>query len=127
MNEGDNPFELSPEQIATYQARQAEAAKLAKPAKKSKPEFVILPYDLLAAVALGNVQLAVLMELHHQSFKCDSANPVKLPNKNLKDVGIGHQSKMKALGALEKAGLIHIGRSGKSSPLVTLLWRPIAG
>ncbi len=127
MRDSTDPLGLSPEQIATYQARQAEAAKLAKPAKKPKPEFVILPYDLLAAVVLGNVQLAVLMELHHQSFKSDSANPVKLPNRNLKDVGIGHQSKMKALVALEKAGFIRVERSGKSSPLVTLLWRPIKG
>jgi hypothetical protein len=120
-----NPFALSPEQIAALQAQQAGAAKQTKPAKKLKLEFTLLPYERVmeAANLVNNVQLLVLFALVHVNFKTHE-NPVTLSTAVFRQLGIRlhPSSKTRALKAWSKTGLITVRFRKNRSPLVTLNW-----
>jgi hypothetical protein len=47
--------------------------------------------------------------------------PVELSTCSLADLGLDRHTKARALHHLERAGLIHVERRGKRSPLVTIL------
>ena len=125
MSDSPNPLELSLEQIAAFQARQAEAAKLAKPAKKPSLEFTLLPYQRVmeAAATIHNIQLQVLLALAHVNFKTHK-NPVKLCNVTFEQLGIKihSSSKNRALKAWQETGLITVRFQQNKSPIVTLNW-----
>jgi hypothetical protein len=125
MSDLFNPLELSPEQIATFQVRQAEAAKLKKLAKKPKLEFTQLPYVRVmeASEIIHNIQLQVLLALVHVNFKTHK-NPVNLSNATFDQLGIKihASSKNRALKAWEETGLIAVRFQKNKSPIVTLNW-----
>jgi hypothetical protein len=124
-----DPFDLSRMTLTSEQV--AELARFqkkseAKSRKLSRTQFVMLPYEeaMAAAGFMGNIQLAVLIELAQQNFKTHK-NPVRLvANKALRAIGVSKKAKLRALRSLEAAGLISIFRpSNGKAQLVTLLWK----
>ena len=51
------------------------------------------------------------------------SNKVKLSNQRFRQLGISRTAKARALGLLEKHGLVTVVRNGKECPLVTVHWR----
>jgi hypothetical protein len=127
MKNGNDPFDLSKmalnaETIAELMPFQKAAA--AKPPKRrSRVEFVMLPYDqtIAAAGAMKNAALAVMVELANQMFKKHTAK-VALGNSALRSVGISHKAKLRALHQLEAAGMVVVDWRRRKSPRVTILW-----
>jgi hypothetical protein len=67
----------------------------------------------------------VLIELDRLIFKTGQ-NPVRLPNKNLREVGMSRTGKAKALRQLQSAGVVTYKQDGNEAPLVTHSWYPIS-
>jgi hypothetical protein len=104
----------------------AEAAAAKTAARRpARAAFVQLPYEqLLRAAGIAHAaDAAVLIELEYRVFKTHR-NPVELTNTPLRDVGISHQAKNRALRRWELAGAITVTWRGRKAPLVTVLWRP---
>ena len=105
-------------QQVTQAACQAEAEKL----KKKKEAFVKAPIQLAGHVAraLREPKTFIWLWLLYLSWKTGSKT-VSLSNVELRKWRISRDTKRRALGALERAGLLKIEwRSGRSV-LVTLL------
>ena len=129
----DDPFDLAklkltPEQItklAPFQKQPKPKPQLPRPRRQAGTRFIQLPYEraLAAAGRLGNVPMAVLVEIAYLAFKAHG-KPVPLANRALRTAGVGHHEvKVRALRRLERAGLVTVVWRGKGkSPLVGLRW-----
>jgi hypothetical protein len=122
MNDRD-PFEslaLNDEQLREFHQLKAASRKTAKPVEK----FIKVPMAWRQKLvgATGNTIL-IALDLLYLAWKDGRDGPVKLPNAALRRVGIGRQSKWRALGDLERRGLVAIDRRSGRSPLVRLLQR----
>jgi hypothetical protein len=123
----NDPFDLSKmalnaEMITKLMPFQKTAA--AKPKRRRRVEFVMLPYDqtMAAAGAMKDATLAVMVELAHQVFKAHKREVV-LSNYALRPVGISYKAKLRALRQLEAAGMVAVDWKGeRKSPRVTVLW-----
>lgn len=93
------------------------------PAKRKKVEpFVKVPLAWMAAAcrATNNHKALVCVALLHASWKAKSLT-FPLPNGRLKRVGIGRDTKRRALRDLEQAGLIVVKWQPRKTPVVTLV------
>ena len=63
--------------------------------------------------------LNALYETHFRNFKC---NPVRFTSCNLKQRGLSHDRKTRALKLLAKSGHITMQQNPGKNPLVTLNW-----
>jgi hypothetical protein len=103
---------------------EVETFKAEAPRRQRRtPTFVKLPYEqcLVAAGKLRSAELAVLLELAHQSFRRHTLT-VPLSNAALDRVGVRRRKKLAALRTLEVVGLVSVTWRGKQCPLVTILW-----
>jgi hypothetical protein len=119
--------------------RTAEELAALKPKKATKPKpapsaepFVQLPYErfMQAYGKLTAAGLYVAIELERLYFKSGGGdrpklNPVTLPNKALRNVGMHRSTKAKGLRQLEEAGLVHFTKFGQGAFEVTLTWHPV--
>jgi hypothetical protein len=126
----NDPFDLAklkltPEQIAKlapFQKKAKAKPQLPRSQRTTGARFVQLPYAPAAAVRLGNVQLAVLMEIAYLAFKAHG-KPVPLANRALRAVGVTRWVKLRTLRQLEAAGWVTVAwRGNGKSPLVNLVW-----
>jgi hypothetical protein len=94
---------------------------------RTKETFARFPHDRAAAL-YGRIHSAawvILIELDRSLLKNRGCNPIPLPSRNLKAVGINHQAKARGLRELEAAGVIRIQSRGQGRhPLVLHLWYP---
>jgi hypothetical protein len=130
MNENPNPFALSPEQVATWQAGHGRptngsaANGKAQPILKTGRAFVQYNYkaQLELAKSSRNALLAVQAELYYLHFKCwDKTAPIALGNAVFRALGFCNKDKTRALKELENAKWIYVQWRERKSPLVTLL------
>jgi len=129
MEDGGDPFDLvriAPEQLPEMAAKQKPIGADKPPRRRRTlraDKFVMLPYEqiLKAAGQLGNVSLALIIELAYLKFK-KRVTLVPLTNVALRAIGIRRQAKVRALHRLEKVGLVKMVRRGKRSVLVEILW-----
>jgi hypothetical protein len=124
-----DPFDnldLAPEQVASLLAKQSD--KAAPPVKRrqrktDEGEWAAYRYSdqMNLAHVSRNALIAVQAELYHLWFKAiNKTKPVAISNVTLKAFGFHHSDKVRALKALEKAGMITVQWRGNKSPLVTL-------
>jgi hypothetical protein len=118
-------FELTPEQVAKlapFEKKPKSKPKLPRSQRAAGVSFIQLPYAPAETVKLGNMQLAVLMEIAYLAFKAHG-RPTPLANKALELAGVNHDAKVRVLRQLEKAGLIVVVWRGRGkSPQVSLRW-----
>jgi hypothetical protein len=128
-----DPFDnldLAPEQVASLLAKQSD--KAAPPVKRrlkktDEGEWAVYRYtdQMNLARISRNALIAVQAELHHLWFKAlNKTKPVALSNVALKAFGFHRSDKVRALRALEEAGMVTVQWRGKKSPLVTLKRAP---
>jgi hypothetical protein len=94
--------------------------------KRLTETFARIPHDkALALHALSGMAWIVLIELDRLILKAGGRNPVKLSSRRLREIGLTHHTRLKALRQLEKAGVIIVGRRGRGhSPWVLHSWYP---
>jgi hypothetical protein len=87
--------------------------------------FAMVPLDWAADVteAMNAPGYMVFTLLAYLAWKTKSSTFV-LSNDYLKLYGVDRDAKRRALGRLEKAGVIRIERHGRHAPIVTLLIEP---
>jgi hypothetical protein len=97
------------------------------PRRKSGSTFARIPHDQGLALypKIGKAAWAALIELDRLVLKGGGRNPVHLWSPRLRKVGIGDQTRARALQQLEAAGVVKVkpGKRG-SGPWVTHLWYP---
>ena len=126
-NRGSDPFDLSRMALSSEQVAELapfQKKSVAKPQRRSRTKFVMLPYEqtLAAAGHLKNAPLAVLVELAHQMFKTKK-DTVPLTNSVLRAVGISPGAKLRALRQLKALGMVEVTwRGERKSPLVAMRW-----
>jgi hypothetical protein len=91
---------------------------------KRREQFVQVP--LVAADTLGKAcrdkSWALYLHLLHETWKAKAwGKPVKVANGFLTMLGIDRFAKWRALGKLERLGLIEVERRDSKSPLVKIL------
>ena len=69
--------------------------------------------------------LAVLLNIVRLWFASFQENPVRLASTEIRGFRVSKDQKLRALDALEAAGLISVERQLRKSPLVTLNWKPM--
>jgi hypothetical protein len=101
--------------------RQASNHKGNKKRPKQADLFVqILQRAVVAgAQAVRERRLVVWLYIHYRVW-CENSNTVEVGNKNLREWGVSHQTKTRALLAFERAGLVTIEWRGRNSPWVTV-------
>jgi hypothetical protein len=95
--------------------------------QRSTETFARIPHDRGLALyrQLGGPAWVLLIELDRLILKGRGRNPIKLTSGRLRDIGIGHNTRRRALQELEAAGVIRIERRGRGrSPWVLHLWYP---
>ena len=112
-----DPFDL--ENLVVPDEIQALAQVPAK-IRKRREKFAMFPmawYEALNGAPGPTYRVAIyLLYLHWK----DDGGPVKLPNGMLKIDGVNRQAKWRALGDLERRGLITVERRPRRSPLIRL-------
>jgi hypothetical protein len=112
-----DPFDL--ENLRVPDEVQALARVPAK-IRKRREKFAVFPmtwYEALNSAPGATYRVAIyLLYLHWK----EGGGPVKLPNGMLKTDGVSRQTKWRALGDLERRGLITVERRPRRSPLVRL-------
>lgn len=126
MNETSNPFALSPDDVAAWQAgKKTNSATNNRPsARSSSSDFAQFHYETLLALAAKtrDALLAVLTILHHRQFKnWNKAAPITLGNRRLRALGFHHTDKIRALKELSDAGWITVRWCDRKSPQVTFI------
>jgi hypothetical protein len=123
-----DPFDLDTLRVGPTDlglaAKQAVAP--AKIEKRSK-DFVRFPmswYERLKKPPATGVTLLIALHLLHLDWR-SHGKPFTLANGMLEYDGISRQSKWRALGELEKRGLITIQRRPSKSPIVQVLYEPV--
>jgi hypothetical protein len=123
-----DPFELNTLRVdpADLGLAVKQAVAPAKIEKRSK-DFVRFPmswYERLKKPPATGVTLLVALHLLHLDWR-NHGKPFTLANGMLEFDGISRQSKWRALGELEKRGLITIQRRPSKSPIVQVLYEPV--
>ena len=77
-------------------------------------------------VQTRDIPLLVILRLDELWFTGFKRNPVKLAAFEMGNIKVSRQVKRRGLAALEAAGLVSVERNLYKSPLITLLWRPLA-
>ena len=106
--------------------RRVMAATKAAGRKKRGQRWVGLPFAFLADVYRSTdarAPLIVAMLIYRRTCVCKSRT-VTLPGAELTEIGIGRETKRRALAQLEAAGLIQVERTSGHTAQVTLLWKP---
>jgi hypothetical protein len=94
-----------------------------KPKKtKRVTPFAQVELELAAkhSEAVGSPRTIVLVRLWYLAWKA-KGQPFPFSSEALRKYGVSREVKRKVLDALEEAGLIRVERSGKRSPIITLL------
>jgi hypothetical protein len=113
MNADDDPFNIGNLRLPSDQVLRTPR-KIAR----RREHFVMVPFRWLERLnGAGGKVYAVALHLLYLHWKAKGA-PIKLANGMLKVDGISRASKWRALGELERRGLISIKRQPKKSPLV---------
>jgi hypothetical protein len=116
-------LKLSPETADRLaKARPKQEAK----AKRQARLFAMLPIEQFQSLAASakSTLLATVLELDRLVLESyGRSNKVKLSNQRFRRLGISRTAKARALGLLEKHGLVTVVRNGKECPLVTVHWR----
>jgi hypothetical protein len=93
-------------------------------AKKKREAFVRVPMwwaEQVCKVAGSPQQVFVALWLLYRSWKA-GAKTVSVPNAELHKLGIDRRTKLRALSAYERAGLLEVERAPKKTVVVTLLY-----
>jgi hypothetical protein len=98
-----------------------------KVAKREARWAAVLFKEMAAACKATRTQQAfVWVWLQHLAWRADY-KPFHIPSNGLEVYGISRKTKMRALAAYEKAGLISVTRRNTKAPIVTMLarvWKP---
>jgi hypothetical protein len=88
--------------------------------------FARIPHERAYALYRHRVSAAawvLLVELDRLVLKARGRNPVLLWSSALRDLGVTHNTRARALRELEAAGAVRIEKRGRGlSPMVTHLW-----
>jgi hypothetical protein len=88
--------------------------------RKRREKFIMFPlawYEALNGAPATTYRVAIyLLHLHWK----EGGGPIKLPNGMLRTDGVNRQAKWRALGDLERRGLITVERRPRRSPLIWL-------
>lgn len=113
---------------APMRARQESKLNDTSTRPTGRDPFVRYPVEVIyrmgEAKHIGTVRLYPL--LLHLNWKADH-RPFKLPNEDLKRLGISRERKGPVLRELEEMGLIRVKREPRKAPLITVLASPNAG
>jgi hypothetical protein len=93
-------------------------------AKKKREAFVKVPMwwaEQVCKSAGSPQQVFVALWLLFRSWK-SGAKTVSVPNAELRKLGIDRRSKLRAISAYERAGLLKVERAPKKTVVVTLLY-----
>ena len=116
------------EMSAPMRARQESKPNSTGTAPTGRDPFVRYPVEVIyrmgEAKHIGTVRLYPL--LLHLSWKADH-RPFKLPNEDLKRLGISRERKGPVLRELEQMGLIRLKREPRKAPVITILTSPHGG
>jgi hypothetical protein len=135
MNDTVDPFvpdklRLSPELAKELEQKQADHKARSRRAWKQQDRlFAMLPIEQFQSLAAStqSALLATILELDRLVLNnYGRSNKAKLSNHRLRQLGILHQAKSRALRLLEREGLITVKRNGRACPSVTVHWRPAA-
>jgi hypothetical protein len=128
-------LDLSADELTEKEAREFSLAPVQKRSwhAKTKPKpkkgwFIAGPYpwdQYRLAASLSGPALVLWQLIHHQT-RMRKAEEITLPRWMLNDIGIGHETKRRALSALERVGLIRVRQPGKGrSVLLSLVGLPV--
>jgi hypothetical protein len=107
--------ELSEDEVRKYSRAPVRKLSRTSSAKKGRHVFIGGPFpwaQYRLAASLPGAALVLWQLIHHQS-RMRKAEEVTLPRWMLDDIGIGRETKRRALQALERVGLIRIRQSGE--------------
>jgi hypothetical protein len=115
-----DPFDLSSLQLSVDQIP-GRRASVPRKIQRRRRHFVRVPWDWVEALdgAAGQTY-RVALHLLYLHWK-DGGKPIKFANGMLQSDGVSRQSKWRALGDLERRGLISIERRRRLAPLVRLM------
>src|SRR5437660_12774508 len=106
-----------------YAKKRLQELKAAAPVKRKKADpFVKVPlwWAEAAAKATRTPKALVWIELLHTAWKAKRAT-FSFPSGKLRKEGANRHTKRRALGELETAGLITVGRRNGKNPIVKLV------
>ena len=105
-----------------WRVERARSVPASAKAKRLRGSYVRMLHEAAIAgcQALTCPAFLVWYYIHYRVW-VEGSPTVPLPNEVLADLGVTRDTKYRALRRLERAGLIHITRRGRRSPLVTLL------
>jgi hypothetical protein len=97
-------------------------ANVPRKIQKRRRHFIKVPWAWVERLAKARYTATYRVALHllYQHWK-QKGGPVKLPNGMLVLGGVSRWQKWRALGDLERLGLINVERRTRKSPLVTLI------
>jgi hypothetical protein len=115
----DDPFD--PAKLALTPAQKAQWASTPRKIVRRREQFVLVPWSWIEKLngATGQTHRVALCLLYLH-WKGDG-RPIKLANGMLWIDGVSRQSKWRALGDLERRGLIVVERRPKRAPIVLLV------
>jgi hypothetical protein len=94
--------------------------------QRAAETFARIPHERAYALYKHGVSAAawmLLVELDRLVLKARGRNPVLLWSSALRDLGVSHRTRARALRELEAAGVIKVEKRGPGlSPAVTHLW-----
>ena len=97
---------------------------------RSTETFARIPHDRaleLYSYRLSKTAWVVLIELDRIILKHRGQNPVKFISARLRQIGLTHHTRMRALQQLAAAGVIKLESRGRGlAPLITHLWYPLS-
>ena len=115
---GDS-FDLSSLQLPGGQILERRAS-VPRKIQRRRQHFVRVPWNWVEALdGTAGQTYRVALHLLYLHWK-DGGKPIKLANSMLRSDGVSRQSKWRALGDLERRGLISIERRRRLAPLVRL-------
>jgi hypothetical protein len=110
-----------------------KADSAAPPSRRARAveTFARIPHDKALALhgqhRLSASAWIVLFELDRLILKRRGQNPVRFASGRLRQAGIAHQTRARALGQLVAAGVVQVTSRGRGqAPLVTHSWYPLA-
>jgi hypothetical protein len=115
--------------------RELRSESTGKPAsrrrERSAETFARIPHDKaleLYRYDISSAAWVTLVELDRLILKRGGQNPVRLNSSRLRNVGIRHSVRQRALRQLKAAGVIKVKYRGNGlAPWVTHLWHPLQG
>jgi hypothetical protein len=103
--------------------------ELLKPERRARctETFARIPHRKgleLVRRGIGDAGWGVLLVLDHLILRSGN-NPVRLSTAALREYGIDHRRKWRALRKLQALGVVTIEQGGRRAPLVTHQWFPV--